>query len=1291
MLPQTPAFDILSTVLSDTDQTGIVLVGGIRSSLSEESFHVRSVVGYAVRHYKRFAVLEADSGLVSEACSTLADGKPIAASEKMTHAKRIVQLMDQITAPGSVGMRVLVVGGGGREHSIAWKLAQSASVGHVFVAPGNGGTQGEGDGIVSNVQIAEDDHEGLVKFAAEKNVALVVVGPETPLVAGLGDKMRGAGVHCFGPSAAAAQLEASKSFAKRFMDECGVRTAQYQTFQETEYEEARAWLTATEFPVVIKASGLAAGKGVLLPKGKDEALRNLHDVMISKQFGGAGSEVVIEERLEGEEVSLLAFTDGETVVAMPAAQDHKRAFDGDLGPNTGGMGAYAPAPALTRELRAEAEAQLLAVVRAMALNGTPYCGVLYAGLMLTKDGPSVLEYNCRFGDPEAQVLLPLLDSDLFDIMMACAAPFTSAVPSHSKQAPLKELDIRWRSGSAATVVSVSAGYPGAYAKGKEIEGVVEANAFPSAHCFHAGTKTVASSDGASESLVTSGGRVLAVSAWRDDLDLAITAAYAAADKVGFEGLQRRSDIGWRALTSTTTAAPMTYAAAGVDIDAGNALIELIKPHCKRTIRSGCDADLGGFGGVFDLGAAGFGSNNEDTGDDVLLIGCTDGVGTKLRVACIAGQHHTVGIDLVAMCVNDLVVAGAEPLFFLDYFATSKLDVHVAAAVVSGIAEGCVQAGCGLIGGETAEMPQMYEPGDYDLAGFAVGACRRRSILPDMTAMRPGDVVLALPSAGLHSNGFSLVRRLVENAGMDYSQPPPYFSDQQTLGADLLVPTRIYVRQLLPALQSGRVLGLAHITGGGLSENIPRVLPSHLRARLQLDTWKLPPSFVWLRDAGALQDEELLRTFNCGVGMVIVCHADDLDLVRGSLGSDAFQIGVLEDRPVQRVEDEAPQVVFEGELEGATQQMKVAAGDGAAQPPALLDGAIARAHSQEYFGSICRALRGDIVDGASCVLTKTNISSEVLEEIAAAGHCDRLQQTRTWSKVEGKVRDVYSSEDVVVLVSTDRQSAFDRHLASVPFKGRVLNLTSAWWFKQTEHIIPNHLLGVPHPAVSVVRKCEVFSIEFVVRGYITGSTDTSMWTHYARGERLYCGHSLPDGMRKNQKLGHPLCTPTTKDIEHDEPLSGAEAVAQGRLTAAEWEECEAKVLQLFVFGQETAATCGLILVDTKYELGRDADGKIVLVDEIHTPDSSRYWLAHSYEARFHASPPREPENIDKEFLRLWFRNHCDPYKDEQLPAAPSELVAELACRYIVLYEVITGERAPFSVGACGAVNWGTAFD
>ncbi len=346
---------------------------------------------------------------------------------------------------------------------------------------------------------------------------------------------------------------------------------------------------------------------------------------------------------------------------------------------------------------------------------------------------------------------------------------------------------------------------------------------------------------------------------------------------------------------------MTYAQAGVDIDAGNALVDAIKPLAKSTGRSGADSALGGFGGLFDLKAAGF--------TDPVLVAANDGVGTKLMLAFATGRHETVGIDLVAMCVNDLIVQGAEPLFFLDYFATGRLTHDQAVAVVAGIADGCRQAGAALIGGETAEMPGMYGDGEYDLAGFAVGAAERGTLLP-RDDMQPGDVILGLASNGIHSNGYSLVRRIVEKSGAALDAPAP-FDASRDLGSCLLDPTRIYVRPVLELLgRCTSVKGLAHITGGGLTENIPRVLPRSIAARIDLRVLSPQPVFGWLAETGRVAQDEMLKTFNCGTGMVIIVGGEDADRATGILeecGETVTRIGELVSR------EDGPAVAYDGSL------------------------------------------------------------------------------------------------------------------------------------------------------------------------------------------------------------------------------------------------------------------------------------------------------------------------------------------------------------------------------------------
>uniref|UniRef100_A0A8K9UQ82 Trifunctional purine biosynthetic protein adenosine-3 n=1 Tax=Oncorhynchus mykiss TaxID=8022 RepID=A0A8K9UQ82_ONCMY len=728
-----------------------------------------------------------------------------------------------------MAVRLLVIGSGGREHTLAWKLAQSPHIQQVLVAPGNAGTANCGK--ISNSEVSVSNHSILAQFCKEHIQA--------------------------------AQLEASKSFSKAFMDRHGIPTANWCSF--TDPQEACSYIRTASFPaLVVKASGLAAGKGVIVAKDQEEACQAVLDIMKDKTFGSAGETVVVEELLEGEEVSCLCFSDGCSVSPMPPAQDHKRLQDGDLGPNTGGMGAYCPTPQVSQELLQQIrETVLQKTVDGMKEEGTPYVGVLYAGLMLTKQGLKVLEFNCRFGDPECQVLMPLLKSDLYEVLQSTLEGKLASSPPEWHQ-----------DRSAVTVVMASPGYPGSYKKGVAITGRYETGV----QVFHAGTSL---KEGG---VVSSGGRVLTVTAVRSSLEMALHAANRGVAAVGFPGAVYRRDIGHRGIAHLAQHRGLTYKDSGVDIAAGNRLVDMIKPFAKATSRSGCNAELGGFAGLFDLKAAGF--------IDPILVSGTDGVGTKLTIAQACQQHSTLGQDLVAMCVNDVLAQGAEPLFFLDYFSCGRLDVGVASAVIRGVAEACCLAGCALLGGETAEMPGVYGPGEYDLAGFCVGAVERGALLPRLGDICEGDLLIGVASSGVHSNGFSLVRKVLERAGVTYSSPAPFGKPGQTVGEVLLTPTKIYSRLLLPILSSGAIKAYAHITGGGLLENIPRVLPQELSVDLDASRWIIPPVFSWLQEEGGLCEEEMGRTFNCGLGAVLVVAFPDAQSVLRKLQAheDAWIVG-----------------------------------------------------------------------------------------------------------------------------------------------------------------------------------------------------------------------------------------------------------------------------------------------------------------------------------------------------------------------------------------------------------------
>ncbi|CAB0041576.1 unnamed protein product [Trichogramma brassicae] len=541
---------------------------------------------------------------------------------------------------------ILIIGSGGREHAICWKLAQSDLV--------------------------------TTEWCIQNKINMVVIGPENFLHQGLADELSKFNIPCFGPSKLAAKIETDKCWSKAFMDRHDIPTASWKSFSDA--VEAKNFVKeSSSNSLVIKASGLAAGKGVVVAKSKDEAYRAIEEILEDKKFGAAGNMIIIEEVLEGEEVSALAFTDGKTVVMMTPAQDHKRIFNNDQGPNTGGMGAYCPCSFLTKEDNEFVINNILKkTVDGMRTEGIPFVGVLYAGLMMTQNGPKVLEFNCRFGDPETQVILPLLQSDLYVIMKSCC------------EGNLKESYVSWKNNIFSTgVILASKGYPEYSSKGQVIEGIEEILCRDDHYVFHSGT-----SISESQQILTNG----------------------KLSEAKFYNCSLICELNFDFLSSILEYGTMTYKTSGVDIQAGDTFVTNIKPAVSTTMRSGVIGNIGGFGSIFDINALGFQSP--------LLVSGTDGVGTKLKIALEYKKHDTVGIDLVAMCVNDVLAQGAEPLYFLDYFACSKLEIDVAEKV----------------GGETAEMPDMYSAGEYDLAGFAVGAVEKTELLPRINSMKNGVIL-----------------------------------------------------------------------------------------------------------------------------------------------------------------------------------------------------------------------------------------------------------------------------------------------------------------------------------------------------------------------------------------------------------------------------------------------------------------------------------------------------------------------------------------------------------------------
>ncbi|BAN02682.1 phosphoribosylamine--glycine ligase [Ilumatobacter coccineus] len=722
-------------------------------------------------------------------------------------------------------MRVLVLGAGGREQAIAWACRRH---GH-------------------DVRLAAD-----LGDASPDDTDLVIPGPEAALVAGAADECARRGIPCFGPTAALAELEASKGFARDLATALDIPGPAYARFDparsERVVDDAIAWWSALDRPVVVKLDGLAAGKGVTVPASDGETRAAIVDAAAAGPF-------VLEERISGPECSLLALCDGTTAVALPLAQDHKRIGEGDTGPNTGGMGAYAPAPV------AHTADDLLAtfvqpVVDHFAAAGTPYVGVIFAGLMSTGNGPRLIEYNVRFGDPEAQAVLPLLATDLAELALAAANGSIGDVPL--------TIDDR----SAVTVVAAAAGYPGTPESGATI---TDRGDDGDAIRFDAGV-----TDGR-----TSGGRVLAVTGLGDDLAAARDAAYRRLAAIEFAGMQHRRDIAWRA----PGAGFRSYAEAGVDIDEGARAVAEMKAAVESTHDVGSGRGVlhgvGSFGGVFSAKAI-------TELDDPVLVASTDGVGTKVELAARLGRVRGVGADIVNHCIGDVLVQNARPLFFLDYIAASVLDADMVADVVTGMAEACRAANCAVLGGETAEMPGVYRDGAFDIAGTLIGVVDTADLLPrdDVSA---GDTLIGVASSGPHTNGYSLLRKVFEWIPMDVV---PDGMDRP-LGDALLEPHRNYLDPLRGALESGKIKALAQITGGGLPENLPRVLPDGVAADIELGSWPVPPLFRLVRElTPQMSTDELYRTLNMGIGMVVVCAAADADAVQAAIPETTWRIGSL---------------------------------------------------------------------------------------------------------------------------------------------------------------------------------------------------------------------------------------------------------------------------------------------------------------------------------------------------------------------------------------------------------------
>jgi phosphoribosylamine--glycine ligase/phosphoribosylaminoimidazole synthetase len=761
--------------------------------------------------------------------------------------------------PTTRDQTVLVIGSGAREHALAVALARSPRVARVLIAPGNALTEATLPCPITRIPDVALEPDELLAVAKRFDVDLTVVGPEAPLAAGVVDRFEAASRRIFGPTRKAAEIETSKAFAKAFMQRHAIPTAAGRAYAS--YHEARQALSLHPLPVVIKASGLAAGKGVFVCHDRDEAEDTLWRLMEVGDLGPAGRECVLETCLDGVEVSVLALTDGQHVLVLPPVRDHKRLRDDDLGPNTGGMGAYTPVPdcdeATLDTIRTTILEPAIAGLRA---EGRRFVGILYAGVILTADGPRCLEFNARFGDPEAEVLLPLIGADLYTLFERAIEQRLSDLGPHA---------LALSSDACAAVVLAAPGYPERVIPGGRLPDLAPARKH--ADLYGGAIEQLTSG------LTAVGGRVLTCVGRGPTLDAALARAYAAIDCSKFENSQFRTDIGRKARLTHHAA---TYKGAGVDLEAAARAHDAMKDAVDSTSTPFVLSRTGGFAGLFSARA--FAHLR-----DPVLVATTDGVGTKTMIARAQSRWDTLGQDLLHHHVNDLLVMGARPLFMLDHLATGRLEPTVAATLVRGLADACKALGVALLGGETAELPGVIVPGELDLSATLIGVVDRDDLI-DGRRIEAGHRVFGLRSTGLHTNGYALARKVLADLPLDL----PAGDLDVTLGDALLAPHRAYLSEIEILWNQGiRPSGLVHITGGGFVDNPPRILPDGLAFELDL-AFTRPPLFRLIAERGHLPEAELRRVFNLGVGLLVVLAPDDVDRALGLLPelADVGEIG-----------------------------------------------------------------------------------------------------------------------------------------------------------------------------------------------------------------------------------------------------------------------------------------------------------------------------------------------------------------------------------------------------------------
>jgi len=758
-------------------------------------------------------------------------------------------------------MNVLVVGSGGREHALVWKIAQSKKVKKLFCAPGNAGT----DELAENVDIAATDIKSLLHFAKDKKIDLTVVGPEDPLVLGISDLFQKNHLKIIGPSKKAARIEGSKIFAKRLMTKYGIPTARFAEFNDV--NKAKEYIKNQKFPLVIKASGPCLGKGVFICANLKEGEGALKRIMIEQIFGKAGDTVVIEEYLTGQELSFVVATDGKDFVSLLPSQDHKQIYDGDKGPNTGGIGAYAPVPFVHKELISRLEKEIVRpTIDALAKEGSVYRGILYPGLILTDEGPKVLEFNCRMGDPETQPVLLLLGSDIISIFEAV------------NEGKVKTLRLKWKKGSAVCLVLTSGGYPGTYEKGKVIRGLEKLRGLGDIFAFHSGTKLNG------KKIVTNGGRVLGITGIGKDLSSSIKKVYNGIGKDGihFQNMHYRKDIGQKGLKQTK----ITYSQVGDDYDTKDPVLRLYQNAARETTKQ---LTRNGFKEIEETrGASAFVWEQDDCYMATVLecLGTKNLVADAMRKITNKTYYDVIAHDTVATFINDLSTVGAKPLVVQAYWAIQDnswlQDLKRMTDFINGWKNACIYAGATWGGGETPTLKGIVESETADLAGSVVGIIKPKKRLITENKLKTGDRILLLKSNGLNANGISLARAIVKKLPNGYSTK---LSSGKMYGEEILRKSNIYATLTQDLLNNNiDIHYIVNITGHGLRKI--------MRARQEFSyiieqIYEPLEVFRFIQKNANLSDYEMYQTYNMGMDYAIFLAQKDVEKAQQIIKKNEF--------------------------------------------------------------------------------------------------------------------------------------------------------------------------------------------------------------------------------------------------------------------------------------------------------------------------------------------------------------------------------------------------------------------